>query len=274
MCVCERLIDPITIKILTSFQLFAEEERKGEDERELAEFSVCSNKTRERSLMMATQAINADSQKQEVSVAGANGKLAQQINNNNICASFEISLDESPLNGCKHASRDNLEARNEQKHDDDQFIKCSAIHTLERNMPDFDYSHLVKELRERILAYCESGEGLFSQKDYDKCKNDDWHLSRFLLRQNLDVDAAFNMLKKAMRFKHENLCNFIRSEDFPTEFYQVGGLFCYEPDRKGNLMLYIRGQVHRKIPEIAVVFHAFLMQNIEQADEAAKGRGR
>ena len=29
--------------------------------------------------------------------------------------------------------------------------KCSAVHSLERDMPDFDYSPLVEELRKKIL---------------------------------------------------------------------------------------------------------------------------
>lgn len=155
-------------------------------------------------------------------------------------------------------------------------IKCSAVHSLERDMPDFDYSHLTNELRQRILKECQLNVGLYAQRDVDKCKDhkDTWFVERFLLRQKLDIDKAFEMLKRTMRYKNESLAASIRREDFPAEFYLVGGLFGYEQDRKGNRMLYIRLKVHRKIPEIQLVLQAFLFHNIDYLDELANGRGK
>lgn len=161
----------------------------------------------------------------------------------------------------------------QQDAEQDAPIKCSAVHTLERDMPTSDYSHLVSELRARILHDHETSPGLYSQVDVDKCRDDDWHLSRYLIRQKLDLDQAHTMLKRAMRFRNESLNNSLRPEDFPEEFYRLGGLFGYEADRKGNLMLYLRVRVHRKVPELQAVLQAFLYQQISQLDERAKGRG-
>lgn len=154
-----------------------------------------------------------------------------------------------------------------------ELIKCSAVHTLERDMPDCDYSHLVKELRIRILTYCETNQGYYLPEDKEKCRTDDWFLSRFLLRQKLDTDAAFEMIKNAMKFKINSIACHIKNEDFPSEFYKIGGLFNYEPDRKGNLMLYVRVKVHRKIPEIKEILQAFLYHIIQLLDELAHGKG-
>jgi len=184
---------------------------------------------------------------------------------------YEIPL--ANLNDANNESEENTEDEDLELEEAEQ-IKCSAVHTLERDMPDFDYSKLVEELRDRILQECEQNPGIYSQKDKVKCKTDDWFLSRFLLRHKLDIDLAFEMLKNTMRFKHESLTNSIRREDFPAEFYKVGGVFGYEPDRKGNKMLYIRVKVHRKIPEIQSILQAFLYYNIEQIDEEANGKGR
>lgn len=153
-------------------------------------------------------------------------------------------------------------------------IKCSAIHSLERDMPEFDYSNLVDELRDKILKYHEENIGLYNQVDIEKCRDDRWFIARFLLRQKLDVEAAFTMLKKALRFRNESLTHSIRRQDFPAEFYKAAGLFPYEEDRKGNKMLYIRVRVHRKIYEINLVLQAFLYYNINYCDELANGRGR
>lgn len=157
--------------------------------------------------------------------------------------------------------------------DNDDKIKCSAIHSLERDMPDFDYSHLIDELRDRILKHNEENVGLYSHADIEKCKTDRWFVARFLLRHKLDIDAAFTMLKKALRYKNESLASSIKRQDFPAEFFKASGLFPYEEDRKGNKMLYIRVRVHRKIHEINLVLQSFLQHNINYCDELANGRG-
>lgn len=170
--------------------------------------------------------------------------------------------------------RDDVKQAQVDDNDDVKPIICSAIHSLERDMPDFDYSNLVDELRFRIVKDSEENPGWFSQVDIEKCKTDQWFLQRFLLRQKLDVEAAFNMMRKALRFRNESLSHSIKRQDFPVEFYRTAGLFPYEEDRKGNKMLYIRVKVHRKIHEINLVLQAFLYHNINYCDELAKGRGK
>lgn len=152
-------------------------------------------------------------------------------------------------------------------------IRCSAVHTLERDMPHFDYSHLVRQLRQLILDDQVKNPGIYSQRDIERLQHDDWFVARYLLRQKLDTELAFQMMRKAMRFRHESLCTCIRPEDFPAEFYLLGGLFSYEPDRKGNKMLYLRVRVHRKVPEITSVLQAFIFYQLQRLDEEADGKG-
>jgi hypothetical protein len=158
--------------------------------------------------------------------------------------------------------------------DSEPTIKCSAVHTLERDMPDYDYSDSVRELRRLVLEHAEHNPGTYSPADLDKCRHDDWYLSRFLLRNKMDVQEAFGMLTKAMRFNHESLANHLRPEDFPAEFYQLGGLIPYGHDRKGNKMLYLRVRIHRKTPEITSIVQAFMYYTIKRLDDEAKGRGK
>lgn len=157
---------------------------------------------------------------------------------------------------------------------DTQPLKCSAVHTMERDMPDFDYSHLVKELKDRMIAECEANPGIYSHEDICKCKNDEWFVTRFLLRNKLDMEESFKMMKRAMRFNFESLTSSLRRQDFPSEFYQIGGLFPYEVDRKGNLMVYLRVRVHKKVSEIQEILQAYVYFTIRYADELAKGRGK
>lgn len=191
---------------------------------------------------------------------------------NNKVAPVDRLIQDTNINGSNFDDKQNETSSSSGSEDNP--IKCSAVHTMERDMPDFDYSHLIRELKDRILQECNTNPGFYATEDIDKCRHDDWFVTRFLLRNKLDVDESFEMMKKAMRFNNESLCNLLRAEDFPAEFYQLGALFPYLPDRKGNLMLYMRVKVHRKLPEIQTILQAFIYHNIRSIDQRAKGKGK
>lgn len=149
-------------------------------------------------------------------------------------------------------------------------IKCSAVSTMERSMPDFDYSHLVNELRELMIAEVKSGEHKFSPKDVERIFNEDWFCARYLLRMKLDVNGAHQMMKKALEFRNSPL---VSISEFPAEFYQIGALFSYEPDRKGNIPVYMRIKVYQKIHLVQRFLKAFLFYIIEESDKRADGKG-
>lgn len=153
---------------------------------------------------------------------------------------------------------------------DKEPTKCSAVSTMERSMPDFDYSHLVKELRELIISDILLDSSKFSAEDVEKVYKDDWFIARYLLRMKLDVKSAHHMLKKALEFRNSPT---ISIKEFPHEFYKIGAIFDYEPDRKGNIPVYMRIRVYQKIPIVQQFLKAFLFQIIEQADKRANGKG-
>lgn len=148
--------------------------------------------------------------------------------------------------------------------------KCSAVSTMERSMPDYDYTHLVKELRKLIIADIEENPDKYNPKDVKKVYNDDWFISRYLLRMKLDVKSSHQMLKKALEFRNSPT---ISLTEFPAEFYQIGAIFSYEPDRKGNIPVYMRIRVHQKIPLVQRFLKSFLFNVIEEADKKAGGKG-
>lgn len=80
--------------------------------------------------------------------------------------------------------------------------------------------------------------------------NDDWYLKRFLLARNRNVDESFKMLDETMRWRNDMYISQVRDYHFPSEFYQIGALFIYEPDLKGNLVLYMRIRMHHKTAEL------------------------
>lgn len=148
--------------------------------------------------------------------------------------------------------------------------KCSAVSTMDRSMPDFDYSHLTQKLRELILADIRENPSRFSDTDIAKVYQDDWFIARYLLRVKLDVKSAHQMLRKALEFRNSPICSVT---EFPHEFYKIGAVFAYEPDRVGNIPVWMRICVNQKIPIVQRFLKSFLFQIIEEADARAKGRG-
>lgn len=174
----------------------------------------------------------------------------------------------------KQTELDNDSSNNEREENEDTQIPCSAVSTMERDIPDFDYSDLVEKLKNLLLKEFEANPGLYAKADHERCKSDEWFIARFLLRNKLNVDDAFEMMKRAMRFDNENLCHALRPQDFPSIFYQVGGLFHYAPDRKGNKMLYLRVKMHKKISEIQTIIHSFIYFHLKWIDNDAGGKGK
>lgn len=148
--------------------------------------------------------------------------------------------------------------------------KCSAVSTMERSMPDFDYTHLVKELQTLVIEDVKTAPEKYSEEDIKKVYDDDWFIARYLLRVHLDVNAAHQMIKKSMEFRNSPT---ISIRDFPEEFYRIGAIFHYEPDRKGNIPVYMRIRMNQKIPIVQEFLKAFLFRTIEEADKAASGKG-
>lgn len=148
--------------------------------------------------------------------------------------------------------------------------KCSAVSTMDRSMPDFDYSHLTKELRDLIIEDIKADPKRFDPDDVKKVYNDEWFVARYLLRVKLDVKSAHQMLRKALEFRNSPI---ISVKEFPEEFYMIGALFHYEPDRKGNIPVYMRIRMNQKIPLVAKFLKSFLFRVIEEADHIAGGKG-
>lgn len=149
-------------------------------------------------------------------------------------------------------------------------VKCSAVSTMERSIPDFDYSHLTRELRQLVIDDIKADPSRYNQEDVQKVYEDDWFIARYLLRVKLDVKSAHTMLNKALEFRNSPA---ISITEFPEEFYKIGAIFAYEPDRKGNIPVWLRIRVNQKIPIVQQFTKSFLFRTIEHADRLANGKG-
>jgi hypothetical protein len=148
--------------------------------------------------------------------------------------------------------------------------KCSAVSTMERSMPDFDYSHLTRELRALVIEDIKREPNKYHPDDVQRVYNDSWFVERYLLRNKLDVRSAHQMISKALEFRNSPVNQIT---EFPHEFYKIGAIFVYEPDRKGNIPVWMRICVNQKIPLVQQFTKSFLFRVIEEADRRAGGKG-
>ncbi|XP_074599476.1 motile sperm domain-containing protein 2-like [Brevipalpus obovatus] len=131
----------------------------------------------------------------------------------------------------------------------------------------------VKNLRQRFKQVYLAEKESFYEADYDKLMSDDWYVKRFFLARNRNEDEAFKMIVDAMRWRKSIKVRDIKDYTFPREFYAIGGLFVYEPDKNGYPTVYIRVKMHRKIPELEEMSRQFLIHTLNKADLIAQGNG-
>ena len=81
------------------------------------------------------------------------------------------------------------------------------------------------------------------------------------------------MMKSSMRWRKEFGVPFFKGTDFPEEFYRVGGIFEYEKDREGNVVIYMRIKMHRKISELELVLKQYVVYLLNKVDVEVDGRG-
>uniref|UniRef100_A0A6G1SIA6 Motile sperm domain-containing protein 2 n=1 Tax=Aceria tosichella TaxID=561515 RepID=A0A6G1SIA6_9ACAR len=126
-----------------------------------------------------------------------------------------------------------------------------------------------KLLKER---YAKNPDG-FYECDYKRMLEDDWTVTRFLLRRRLDPKRTAKLMENCGGFRRQYLMGEVQLNEFPVEFHLAGGLFRYAPDRVGNQTMYMRVKMYRRVPEISDVFKAFILCVLEQCDIASNGRG-
>lgn len=180
--------------------------------------------------------------------------------------------------GYSRSSSDELQNNDNKPNEDDnnsvESIKCSAISALETDIPEQDFSEQISQLRDKILADAVESPQSYHTEDVDMCRTNDWYLSRYLIRNKLDPEQAFGVLKKSMRYSREYMGGYMRANEFPIEFYKVATMFEYERDRKGNVCLYIRTKQHFKVPEVNGVVSAFTYHKLRNLERESNGKGK
>lgn len=141
-----------------------------------------------------------------------------------------------------------------------------------RKTPNCD-PELIERTRELIKKrYAEKPEH-FNKGDLHRILNDDWMVSRFLLRCRLDPPRSVDLMEAATKFRNEFRMGQTQLNDFPSEIHSVGGIFMYAPDKVGNVTLWMRVKHHRRSNELTNIMKQFVLCVMEECDKAADGRG-
>lgn len=146
------------------------------------------------------------------------------------------------------------------------------------DIPTFLYSkncdqQLISETRRLLKERFTKNPDNFYEHDYQRMLTDDWTVTRFLLRRRLDPKRTAKLMEECGRFRKQYKMSEVKLWEFPIEFHKAGGLFKYAPDRVGNITVYMRVKMYRRVPEISDVFKAFILCILEECDLANGGRG-
>jgi hypothetical protein len=144
-------------------------------------------------------------------------------------------------------------------------------------MPSIDTTEELQELvikvRDLFIEDYDQNKELYFEGDVEKIREDDWYVTRFLLRNKRKVDQSVDMLKNSMRWRKELEIPFLKETDFPQEFYRMGGVFPYMKDREGNAMIYMRIKLHKKIPELELALKQYVVYIMNKVDVEVDGKG-
>lgn len=134
-------------------------------------------------------------------------------------------------------------------------------------------SKLIEETRKLLRNSYRKNPNYFYKHDYERMLCDDWSVTRFLLRCRQNPARSADLMEKCSKFRKLYKMSELKLDDFPLEFLELSALFHYEPDRVGNITVYMRCGLYKRIPELNELFKAFTLCLLEEADCISKGRG-
>lgn len=162
--------------------------------------------------------------------------------------------------------------------DEDEDTEVNLLPEEQADIPTFLHTQncdqeLIEETRRLLRERYAKNPDNFYDHDYKRMLTDDWTVSRFLLRRRLEPKRAAKLMEECGRFRKLYKMSEVKLWEFPVEFHQAGGLFKYASDRVGNITVYMRTKMYRRVPEISDVFKAFILCVLEEADSQNCGRG-
>lgn len=134
------------------------------------------------------------------------------------------------------------------------------------------------EVIAKVRAICqnefEKNPDQFDPSDIERFMKSDWTVTRFLLRKKDNIEDAAQMIIDCARWRHKLGMPRWKDEDFPKEFYSVGGVFPYADDLLGNTVIYVRAKLYdRKLTCVQELFRHYIIHIANRVDNERDGRG-
>lgn len=133
---------------------------------------------------------------------------------------------------------------------------------------------VIAKVRSIIQAEVDKDSSQFDPNDIERFMKSDWTVTRFLLRKKDNIEDAGQMMISCARWRHKLGMPRWKDEDFPREFYNLGGVFPYAPDLLGNTVIYVRAKLYdKKLSCIQELFQHYIIHIANRVDEERDGRG-
>lgn len=133
---------------------------------------------------------------------------------------------------------------------------------------------VIAKVRAIIQAEVDKDPNQFDPNDIERFMKSDWTVTRFLLRKKDNIEDAGQMMISCARWRHKLGMPRWKDEDFPKEFYNLGGVFPYAPDLLGNTVIYVRAKLYdKKLSCIQELFQHYIIHIANRVDEERDGRG-
>lgn len=132
---------------------------------------------------------------------------------------------------------------------------------------------VLSSVRKKLIESVQANADSFDAELVQRLLNEDPLLNRYLRRRNGDIETGFNFIKSALEWRKKLAISELNEHSFPSEFYQVGGIYLYKEDVHGNVVLHIRIRLFQKVEGILELLKKFSIYLMYQADELAAAKG-
>lgn len=133
---------------------------------------------------------------------------------------------------------------------------------------------VIAKVRAIIKTEVDKNPDDFDASDIERFMASDWTVTRFLLRKKDDIENAAQMMISCGKWRHKLGMPRWKDEDFPREFWNLGGVFPYAPDLLGNTVIYVRAKLYdKKLTCIQELFQHYIIHIANRVDNERDGRG-
>lgn len=126
---------------------------------------------------------------------------------------------------------------------------------------------LITEVRTKFLDYAREHPQEIGASVVKRVEENEVFVYNFLRRKHNSVEDALKMMINTGKWLTEWQYFDLTAESFPKEFYQIGVLFEYEPDKVGNNTFFMRVARHKKMKHLDRLQKQFIMYHLGQLEK-------